>query len=1238
MGRTLLERMVSDGPLAKAVRIVLVFTLVFWASFNVECLAFAASNITGADDAAAHEGQLLSDLQVWEASAEDTSYIPGTEPVRTAQETAQGAQQVKDLAVSADSGTLYFAALPVWVDGGVQPEQPEQPEAGGDEGGSGGSSPETPSAGDDTGNTGNTDDNTSGGDTPGDESSGEATGTGDESAETTGDDSQGGDVAQEDGNQEGNSEIAGESANSGASTVGGESEAGQEGAVGAQSETTTRPAPAPQAEDATPEDVTNVTAATFVKWTVSDPELAAIEAVPGGNGVVALTGRGNKSGQVTVTCELDGDAFAGQLAPEFTGEHKVEFTVNVKAPYVGVLIVHRPPAGEGEACGEDVTLTDEECKSYALWAEVKMSNYEGTEQTTVPDTATKRLSEASGGRFQDLEWSVEDAEGNKIEDAAIASITQDGTLSFDKEKGPVTVVCTTPDGIDGKPYSVRVRVSAASQQEEEADDPAARQGESHPQDTLTVVVERPGTQAASSEESDESASSNSGEAADANGGASEGSENVDAQAESDEAEGGDAEAASSESAASEASEAASSGSAASAEPATTEKVYTPDDLRNIGESLEAAGTPISGAFGEERYSLVVGGEAQTITARGVHWSALLLDVGVSEEEQQNIDSIEFVNYRDVSKTVLWSDVVTETHTEKSYPMVAVETYVHAPDEGQGAQEGKQQEGGVSGDASDETSGEDNGENAGEETGQEDGGQSRGSDVGTQAEEGADEGQGAQENTSDADGGGASQDGADAASGTDTDGTAGTDGNAGANAAGDGSSGGEAQAGDAAQENSTGAGQTFYDNTRFQFLFDGSYGTLDDGAELRWVNKIIVHMKGEEAAPEDPYLKVHISYVPVPKGRTAFLSAVPNQAIGTARFGFVWERSTDEGKTWTEVASDSIQTLRVDTDDEHIGNQYRVTLETDLTDEDTGEARKARSDVVTIKEGSGLVLDYTPPLAGEVAEFVSHWELADDTIDTSSAEYIWEQSIDGGATWSPIEFAASSPTLRVPTNPIDPNAESKAADDSSDDASQDTPPVTYIRVRAIVEGQENPFESNWCPLTVRVPDASSKDVFDDIGNKAKELEDSLNSNAQNVSDNFGDIGDVTPDDFANVQERQPTSQKQITEIETPTVEYSPSSMADYLVDEEEEPVGDTGDIVVNDRVSEQIRQQEQQAQQVAEQTVPGQRWTELSTMNPSNEDLQRIFADNPFAPFALPLSLGVAFAGGLEKLLAFRRQL
>ena len=63
-----------------------------------------------------------------------------------------------------------------------------------------------------------------------------------------------------------------------------------------------------------------------------------------------------------------------------------------------------------------------------------------------------------------------------------------------------------------------------------------------------------------------------------------------------------------------------------------------------------------------------------------------------------------------------------------------------------------------------------------------------------------------------------------------------------------------------------------------------------------------------------------------------------------------------------------------------------------------------------------------------------------------------------------------------------------------------------------------------------------------------------------------------------------------------------------------------------------------AKEKSESTTPGARWTELKTLNPSDDDVQRIFADNPFAPFAVPLGLGVIFAGGLEKFLVFRRQL
>ena len=52
---------------------------------------------------------------------------------------------------------------------------------------------------------------------------------------------------------------------------------------------------------------------------------------------------------------------------------------------------------------------------------------------------------------------------------------------------------------------------------------------------------------------------------------------------------------------------------------------------------------------------------------------------------------------------------------------------------------------------------------------------------------------------------------------------------------------------------------------------------------------------------------------VAKGDTAVLSAVLNQAIGSGSFTYRWQNSSD-GKTWTDVPGNALQTLRVKTSD------------------------------------------------------------------------------------------------------------------------------------------------------------------------------------------------------------------------------------------------------------------------------------------------------------------------------------
>ncbi len=49
------------------------------------------------------------------------------------------------------------------------------------------------------------------------------------------------------------------------------------------------------------------------------------------------------------------------------------------------------------------------------------------------------------------------------------------------------------------------------------------------------------------------------------------------------------------------------------------------------------------------------------------------------------------------------------------------------------------------------------------------------------------------------------------------------------------------------------------------------------------------------------------------------------------------------------------------------------------------------------------------------------------------------------------------------------------------------------------------------------------------------------------------------------------------------------------------------------------------------------WSVLQAINKYPSDVDDLLLDNPFAPFALPLTFGFAAAGGLEKYLAYRRQ-
>ena len=452
-----------------------------------------------------------------------------------------------------------------------------------------------------------------------------------------------------------------------------------------------------------------------------------------------------------------------------------------------------------------------------------------------------------------------------------------------------------------------------------------------------------------------------------------------------------------------------------------------------------------------------------------------------------------------------------------------------------------------------------------------------------------------------------------------------------------------------------------DNTRFRLLFYGS-ASIDPNA-LRWIKHIRVNVASDEGSSEESDLAVRVDYVPVPRGKQAVLSAIPSQAIGSARFGFSWETSAD-GENWTPVPNGEVQTLRLMTDDSQIGRWYRVVLETDMLDPQTGESLEATSKPVQIKEGSGFmaILAYDPPVAGQTAIFQSSVEAYVDgqqiSIDPAQLKYEWQKSEDGGASWQRID-GATGPSFAVPTEPV---AEQKPAanagdgeSDAESDAAQDPEPVTLIYVRVVVTTTDTRIpeqariaESNAQPLTVRVgggddPNSDNSGTNDDVDQQGSAPQlpiDEQSPAAQApISPTAGSIDGMTEITNIHVDNtprpsvtQEPTSNPVTPQQTQP--EQAPAQASSAVNAQEIKP----DELLINPEITALVQEQEAAIDKAVTNSRPGARWTQLSTVEPTNDDVRRILADNPFAPFAIPLGLGIAVAGGLEKLLAFRREI
>ncbi len=881
----------------------------------------------------------------------------------------------------------------------------------------------------------------------------------------------------------------------------------------------------------------------FLKWEVIGNDGYAN--VNAGRGVITVEALAE--GTFTIACVVDDgkDKRGEQVSADYTGlidssfppreypdaSFAVMLEVRVVAPppYVSIDLLQ----SDGTTCAGIpwLNLTDEQLRSYEFQANVIVhENLTGDTLdeflVTSKNGLQKQTAEQYGNRFSDLTWQVFD-ESREPVPSSVATI-KDGVFKLNgsvKKDGPFIVRVSSPNGLNGE-------TSSEVQIGERVADP---QGESHPQNSLHITSNAKVESPTDSEPSGEGApSEGAGEGPSAgagDGAAAEGGNGGDA------AENGGANAGPNDGQAS-----------------PIDKTYTVDQLETLAKQL--------GGSGARTYAMRDASDRVTIKGAGLSLAGLLADAGITDIQQVN--AIEFVNYRgdrvQLDRSMLGNDAT-----------IALRSRVLTGDE---AEQGKPAS-------------------------------------------------------------------SDSASST---------------AAVPAEASGSAASASSSSADVSGETEELLDNTRFRLLFDNET-PLASLESLCWINEINVMVNSGEGGHGESGLSVRVDYSPVSYGGTAILSAIPSQEIGGSRFGLTWQWAKTETAAendWTDVSENgALQTLRVLTDEEHVGRWYRVKLTTDMTNPETGEPVEVVSPAVELTAADdtffSVTLAYDPPLAGDTAIFQAAVEAAVDkapiTIDPSKIEYFWELSEDGGASWTVIDFA-SGQTFAVKTQAMEETSPSKEqggsdgdggeGDNSGGDASNSEPVVLkYIRVRAVTTDTRIPEDkrvaiSQAQPFTVRVGGAGEDPDGSDKSGEQSEIPTEGRAEQLPVDDRtVTPISNIVVDNTPRPATNPSTTGSTAETPQNPQPQQTPATSQPQNT-----PIDE---LVINPEISAMIIDQQTQIDRAATSSKPGARWTQLSTVEPTNEDIRNILADNPFAPFAIPLGLAFAVAGGLEKFLAFRRQ-
>ncbi len=897
------------------------------------------------------------------------------------------------------------------------------------------------------------------------------------------------------------------------------------------------------------EPTDEVASCTFAKWEVEDPDEAIEKSVAPTSNVLTL--KALKTGDAVVRC-LVNEGAADELAVSFT----------VKSTLSGIDKPGEGDGGEGGDGGDDPS-TDPGEETILKLSSVEMLTQAGEAFTSEPELTFAKtelpilyrlrarvvaqyggdmltytvsqgdsLAKLSDGRLENLEWTTSNPD--------IASISEEGVLEVMGE-GEFTVSCVAHVKASTEEMFDTITVRSGDSSEDDPK-PSNIQGESHPQDSLSIVATLP------------KKSDSSGEQGGGQGGAQDGEQgNGQAQPGDDAAASGDDSA--QEPGSDDGSDAGNSGNQAlpgsggTSSKSVVEKTYTLEELAQ----MDGEGTL---PFSTHTYNMASSSGALSIVGRGFSLMDLLRLTFAEQDVELDtlpVESVSFVDYRGIRTTLNWSLV------KSALPLIAVQSLVETPDDPNAGSAG---DGGSTGDA--------------------------GEAGGTEA-------------------------------GSESDGTEAGDATNPANPSGDADS-------DPTQPGATDptaqGGPQLLDNTRFRVLFDSSTANVDAEA-LRWIRSIELNM---ESTSSDE-LVVGVSYVPVPLGVEAELVAAPNHTIN-GQWDCKWESSRD-GVVWVPILGARNQTLRVMTSTETVGTYYRVTIDnqTSLGAGDDAKHLKGTSEPVLLQVGSGfsVVLSYNPPRAGDVAVFRS--SIYGYEGNPSNLSYFWEWSTDGGISWSQVK-GESKPTLKIPTEPVSEDGSSGGS--GGEDA---TPNLVYIRVRVISPADEVRV-SNAQPLTVHVGDDDT-----DIGGE----DDNGRTDGVGIIQGGEDAKPSKP--TAPTPNTGGTTPKQVIDPVEITIDMPSAAAPTAALDPDgsqttpTEPSTSSEPMVyVDEAITDQILQQEQATQEAVQASVPGARWTALSTLNPTGEEVRRVLENNPIVPFVLPTALGLLVAGMLEKLIAYRRQL